>query len=281
MVLKQRHFFYLFILGLTFVWFGSRPAAAASLSGRILLQVQKNGEAWYVDPVSAKRAFLGRPTDAFNVMRGFGLGVNDASMRQIRQSTAKRQQLAGRILLQVQQNGAAYYINPADLTLNYLGRPADAFALMRSLGLGISNSNLAQIPVDPRYPNNVVTPAPSTGTATATATTTPVTVSNTKIIASNPCQSWTYSSWSACSIWGNQTRTIDQTFPDGCFMPYNPGNNYTLSQACVAVFASSTATSTGAIIPPLATSTADLSPDDRFLSTAFADNGKTDRKSVV
>jgi len=251
----------------------SVKAAAPNLSGRILLQVEKGGQAWYIDPVTYRRAFLGRPEDAFKVMRGFGLGVSNSDLSKIRQSTARRQKLSGRILLQVENNGAAFYINPADLTLNYLGRPADAFNVMRTLALGISNKNLALIPLDPRYPDTIKS---NTSTASSTATSTAIKVSNSQIIAANPCKSWTYSPWSACSVWGNQTRTIAQTFPDGCFMPYNSENNYILAQSCVSVFASSTtASTTGSIITPIATSTADLSPDDRFLSAAFADYGKT------
>ena len=37
--------------------------------GKILLQVEGNGEAWYVNPGDGKRYFLGRPADAFRIMR--------------------------------------------------------------------------------------------------------------------------------------------------------------------------------------------------------------------
>ena len=35
--------------------------------------------------------------------------------------------------------------NPEDLKMHYLGRPADAFQVMRELGLGISNDNIRKI----------------------------------------------------------------------------------------------------------------------------------------
>ncbi|MBI4778965.1 PQQ-dependent sugar dehydrogenase [Candidatus Falkowbacteria bacterium] len=59
--------------------------------------------------------------------------------------------LAGRILIKVEDLGKAYYVNPLNLSLNFLGRPADAFNLMRALGLGITNSNLGQIEEDNSY----------------------------------------------------------------------------------------------------------------------------------
>ncbi len=57
------------------------------------------------------------------------------------------QRLAGYILLQVETHGQAWYVNPADRRRHYLGRPADAFALMQKLGIGISNSDLEKIPL--------------------------------------------------------------------------------------------------------------------------------------
>ena len=54
--------------------------------------------------------------------------------------------LAGRILLQVQSRGEAYYVDPLTSELHYLGQPQDAFNLMRRLGLGISEVDLAKIP---------------------------------------------------------------------------------------------------------------------------------------
>jgi hypothetical protein len=47
----------------------------------------------------------------------------------------------------VEDHGRAYYVNPVDLKMHYLGRPADAFSVMRNLGLGITNANLRQITV--------------------------------------------------------------------------------------------------------------------------------------
>lgn len=118
--------------------------AAPSLKGRILLQVESQGQAWYVDQ-SGYRHYLGRPNDAFTVMRALGLGISNSDLAAFKAKAPSR--LAGRILIQVQDKGQAYYLNPVNLQLYYLGRPADAFDLMRSLGLGISNKNIALIPV--------------------------------------------------------------------------------------------------------------------------------------
>lgn len=121
-------------------------ALAKRLSGRILLQVEEHGEAWYVHPIDLLKYYLGRPADAFAIMRKFGLGVSEKDYTNFAKGTVPAR-LAGRILLRVQAHGEAYYINPVDMKMNYMGRPADAFALMRKFGLGITNANLRQIGV--------------------------------------------------------------------------------------------------------------------------------------
>jgi hypothetical protein len=116
---------------------------AGELSGMILLQVEKKGEAWYVYPETGKRYFLGRPADAFEAMRKMSLGVRHAFVAD-RETYDDR--ILGRIILDVEDSGRAYYIYPKDRKKYYLGRPADAFRIMRELGLGIKDSDLINIP---------------------------------------------------------------------------------------------------------------------------------------
>lgn len=127
-------------------------AFAAHTDGRILLDVENNGEAWYVSPVDGRRYDLGRPEQALEVMRVFGLGITNADLAQIPTNNddftgdyALRQRLSGRILIQVQGHGEAWYVNPVDLKRYYLGRPEDALEVMSSLGLGITSADLAAI----------------------------------------------------------------------------------------------------------------------------------------
>ena len=51
------------------------------------------------------------------------------------------QQLMGRIVLAVESNGEAYYISPKDQQAHFLGHPYDAFQIMRSQGIGISEKD--------------------------------------------------------------------------------------------------------------------------------------------
>ena len=109
-----------------------------------MLQVEKNGEAWYVYPEDNKKYYLGRPDDAFSVMRELGLG---ATHEFITSHEFFPTHVLGKILIDVDDSGKAYYINSVDKKAYYLGRPADAFSVMRELGLGISNENLRKIDV--------------------------------------------------------------------------------------------------------------------------------------
>lgn len=174
--------------------------------GRILLDVERNGEAWYVLPSSNERYYLGRPADAFKVMRELGLGISNDNITKLpiglpsdkgrdddNDGLANNLEIAigtdpnnpdtdgdsfndgtevlgghnplgkgamsvdnslinnvkGIILLQVEQNGEAWYVSPVNLRRYYLGRPADAFRIMRELGLGISVNNLSLIKIAP------------------------------------------------------------------------------------------------------------------------------------
>ncbi len=118
-------------------------AFSSKQAGRILLQVENKGQAWYINPVDSSRYYLGRPADAFAVMRKLGLGAKHAVIT--KGSFSSR--LAGRILIDVEDKGKAYYIDPKTLKALFLGRPADAFAVMRAKGLGISNADLKKIKV--------------------------------------------------------------------------------------------------------------------------------------
>lgn len=162
--------------------------SSSSLShtkGYILLQVQDNGEAWYVDPLTFKRYYMKDGPTAYEMMRTFGLGITDSDLSTIPavsdttamnnsssicsyNSTANR--LKGKILLQVQQNGEAWYVYPKTCRRIYMKDGAAAYEIMRFLGLGITNSDLSQIATDDLeikpYTTNTSTNANSTVSST-------------------------------------------------------------------------------------------------------------------
>ncbi|OGY89595.1 MAG: hypothetical protein A2927_01690 [Candidatus Komeilibacteria bacterium RIFCSPLOWO2_01_FULL_45_10] len=184
--------------------------AAAPLNqqfkGRILLQVESHGEAWYINPNDAKRVYLKDGAAAYGLMRNLGLGITDADLKKIPVGVEARFQdtdtdsdglsnnleeglktdlekwdtdgdgasdgnevlekntnplgvgyltydyslinkLKGKILLQVQSRGQAWYLNPVNGKRYYLKDGNAAYQIMRYLSLGITNANLNKIPV--------------------------------------------------------------------------------------------------------------------------------------
>lgn len=170
----------------------------SNLKGKIILKVEDKGEAYYIHPKNNKMYFLGRPEDAFLVMREQGIGITNDNLSKIpvalnnisgldsdsdklpdalevalgtnpnntdsdgdgysdyeeilnNYSPLGKDKLAidldfsrlqaGNIFLQIERNGEAWYINPNNNKRYFLGRPGDAFSVMRQSGLGISNSN--------------------------------------------------------------------------------------------------------------------------------------------
>jgi len=130
------------------------PAAASNvsvdnnltkkLSGRILLQVESNGEAWYVNPKDSKRYYMADGNSAFNIMRTLSLGVSNKDIDRMKTDATYRKKFIGQILLQVESHGEAYYIS-FDGRYNYLKDGAAAYDIMRKLSLGITNTNLEKI----------------------------------------------------------------------------------------------------------------------------------------
>lgn len=51
--------------------------------GKILLQVQQNGEAWYVHPMTGERHYLGTPQAGFNLFKSIAVGASNAHLSKI------------------------------------------------------------------------------------------------------------------------------------------------------------------------------------------------------
>lgn len=132
----------------------------AWLKGYILLQVQQHGEAWYVNPTDFKRYYMKDGPIAYEMMRSFGLGITDSDLAgipsisdttvmknssSICSSNSLASRLSGKILLQVQQHGEAWYVYPKTCRRIYMKDGAAAYEIMRFLGLGITDSDLARL----------------------------------------------------------------------------------------------------------------------------------------
>ncbi len=75
------------LLGL-FLSIGNATAVAAAtnmdhLRGRIVIQVEDHGEAWYVLPTTTERVYVKNGEAAYAALRNFGLGISNADLWQI------------------------------------------------------------------------------------------------------------------------------------------------------------------------------------------------------
>lgn len=131
------------------------------LKGSILLQVDEHGEAWYVNPNDSLRYYMANGSIAYQMMRSFSLGITDADLEKIPAvadteemstatsicaSNALANRLRGYILLQVQQHGEAWYIDPDTCRRIYMKDGDVAYEIMRFLSLGITNMDLEKLP---------------------------------------------------------------------------------------------------------------------------------------
>jgi hypothetical protein len=121
-----------------------KSALRERLKGYILLQAQQRGEAWYVHPVDSRRYYLKDGPTAYQMMRAFGLGISNADLERLQDGNADlRRRLKGRILLQVQAHGEAWYVHPETGVPHYMKDGAAAYELMRAKSLGITESDLS------------------------------------------------------------------------------------------------------------------------------------------
>lgn len=136
-------------------------ALITRLLGNILLQVEENGEAWYLNPTDSERYYMRNGSVAYEMMRSFGLGITDADLEKIPSAQTVEEmkntssvcstnnlanRLKGQILLQVEQHGEAWYIDTAKCKKIYMKDGDEAYSMMRYLSLGILNADLEKIP---------------------------------------------------------------------------------------------------------------------------------------
>lgn len=116
------------------------------LSGQIVLQVESHGEAYYINPKDGKGYYMADGSAAYDIMRNLGIGITNKDLDKIKTDADFRKKYIGKIFLQVESRGEAYYIS-ANGRYNYLKDGAAAYEVMRSLGLGITNIDLNKISV--------------------------------------------------------------------------------------------------------------------------------------
>ena len=122
------------------------------LKGKILLQTENNGEAWYVDSDTEKKFYLQDGKSAYAALQAFGLGISKVDLEKISKADSNKigdkeltDRLKGKILLDVENKGEAWYVDPVSGKRHYMRNGEEAYKIMRNLSLGITNLDLAKI----------------------------------------------------------------------------------------------------------------------------------------
>ena len=113
--------------------------------GKIFLQIESHGEAYYVNPKDSKRYYMANGNEAYRIMRYLGVGITNKDLDRVMTDKIFAKKHSGKIFLQVEAHGEAYYID-FDGEEHYLKDGSAAYNIMRDLGLGITNNDLNKIP---------------------------------------------------------------------------------------------------------------------------------------
>jgi len=139
------------VFGLMLANFANAQTISERLKGRLLLQVEQGGSIWYVDTKEFKRYSV-TWANALPLFVKLSLGITDANLAKIpiygsgqTGNQTLRNNLKGKLLLQVQQGGNIWYVDQNgyrhSVTWNNL------MDLFTKLSLGITDANLDKIEV--------------------------------------------------------------------------------------------------------------------------------------
>jgi hypothetical protein len=175
------------------------------VKGKLLLQVEDNGEVWYIDPITGKKYYFKDGESAYKALQAFGLGITGEDLAKIPVGTDPKiidqdtdadgvadstetalgtdpnnpdtdgdrfkdgeeltngyspvgqakmpvdsqlqARVKGRIVIDVNNKGGAWYINPKDGKRYFLGNGAQAYRIMKYLSVGATNDDLRKIDV--------------------------------------------------------------------------------------------------------------------------------------
>ncbi len=137
---------------------GAHAAAPADLFvGHVVIDAGRHGEAWYVNPQTRMKAYLGRPAEALERLVARSVPVHFAHVQRLADVGAAApdpeyaKQVAGFVLAPNDLIGAAWYVTP-DGHRQRLATPADAWNVMRA-GVPLPSGAIDAIPTEPKTPD--------------------------------------------------------------------------------------------------------------------------------
>jgi endonuclease YncB( thermonuclease family) len=117
---------------------GAGEEAIRQHLGKILIDTSNHGEAWYVNPQSLQRVYLGKPDEALYELNKRAVRVNFSNIERIgldgmvSPDPEYADQVAGYIVAPNDLHGAAWWVHPVMKTRHRLGTPHDAWQIMKA-----------------------------------------------------------------------------------------------------------------------------------------------------
>lgn len=148
--------FLLTLMVLPFPADASTPSVAQRLAGRIVQLPKVQRLLWYVSPVNGQRYLIHNDPSCLEVVRLTAIGINDKNLNKIPGPNAGRRdpklvnRLRGRFLLAVEQQGAAFYLNPVDGRRAALTNGQQCQTALRRFATAATAKELGIIPMNGR-----------------------------------------------------------------------------------------------------------------------------------
>ncbi len=134
--------FFLAAILFAFPFFAHAAVPKNNLSGLILLQTQSYGRAWYVSPFNGTRYYLKDKETAFEIFKKSALTVDSQTM--FSASSVERKKYKGMILISPAGNMLTY-IHPRTLTAYDIKNADQAFDVVKTAGIGVTNTLLSSV----------------------------------------------------------------------------------------------------------------------------------------
>ncbi len=122
--------------------------------GKILIQKESYNRLWYVNPTDGKRYYLRNGEMIFDVIRQLGTGISNKDIQKIALTKNAKSDskllttFKGRFIIQVQNKGEAWYVNPTTGTRLYIKNPAEAYKILEELGTKVTDTQLKTVPMN-------------------------------------------------------------------------------------------------------------------------------------
>lgn len=123
---------------------------AEKLAGTFVINVEHDGEAWYIDPESFERIVVGTPNEFEVFLQSAGLTVSQEIFDLAQASSETQESLEGYIILNPSSDPRALYMYPGSHETYPITTASSLLEIIRTTGKGITNKDIEKISMSER-----------------------------------------------------------------------------------------------------------------------------------